>query len=280
MAVYAIGDIQGCFRPLQRLLEVVDFDPRRDRLLFTGDLVNRGPESLAVLRYVRALGDRAEAVLGNHDLHLLAVWTGHNAPRRKDSLRQVLDAPDADELMDWLRCRPLLHEETALGWLLVHAGVYPQWDLNEARQRAREVEQALRGPNFRDYFAYLYGNRPDRWSPDLAGWDRLRFITNAFTRMRYCDPDGRLLLEFKGAPEDAPDDHIPWFRMPGRPLAADPMQVVCGHWSTLGWRDESGVHSIDTGCLWGGGLTALRLDGDAERFTLPCAAYMEPGPGR
>ena len=279
MAVYAIGDIQGCFQPLRQLLELVDFDPAEDRLLFTGDLVNRGPESLAVLRYVRALGDAALVVLGNHDLHMLALWTGVKPPRRKDSLRQVLDAPDAGELMDWVRHRPVLHEEPQLGCLLAHAGIYPLWDLAEARVRARELEAVLAGPDYRDFFQHIYGDQPDRWSPDLQGWERLRFITNAFTRMRYCDAQGRLLLDYKGAPEEAPPGYLPWFQVPGRPMSGESVRIICGHWSTLGWHEGDGVRAIDTGCLWGGGLTALRLDAGDERFTLPCAAFMEPAPG-
>lgn len=279
MAVYAIGDIQGCFQPLRQLLEVVDFDPGVDRLLFTGDLVNRGPESLAVLRYVRSLGDAAVVVLGNHDLHMLAVATGAKTPRRKDSLLQVLDAPDADELMDWMRRRPVLHEEPELGCVLVHAGIYPLWDLEQARARARELEAVLSGSEYAVFLRHIYGDQPQLWSPDLAGWERLRFITNAFTRMRYCDRQGRLLMDYKGGPDEAPPGYLPWFEVPGRPLADGGPRIVCGHWSALGWHRSPGVRAIDTGCLWGGGLTALQLDADDERFTLPCAAFMEPGPG-
>lgn len=270
MAVYAIGDIQGCGGPLRELLGRIDFDPGRDRLWLTGDLVNRGPESLEVLRFVKDLGDRAVVVLGNHDLHLLAVWSGQGRLKPNDSLLPVLNAPDSDELLNWLRHQPLLHYDPQLGYLMVHAGIAPAWDLATARQAAAEVEAALSGGHYTSYLAHIYGNQPDQWSADLSGMDRLRYITNALTRMRCCDADGRLLLDYKGTPEKRPDGYHPWFSLPHR--AYDGPTIVCGHWSALGYRNEAGVLALDTGCLWGGSLTAVRLDGPRQRVSLPCQA--------
>ncbi|RMG29346.1 MAG: symmetrical bis(5'-nucleosyl)-tetraphosphatase, partial [Gammaproteobacteria bacterium] len=195
MAVYAIGDVQGCYDDLQRLLERLRFDPAQDRLWFTGDLVNRGPHSLEVLRFVRALGDRAVTVLGNHDLHLLAVAHDPSRAHPRDTLHAVLDAPDGAELIDWLRTRPFLHEDPDLGLALLHAGLPPQWDAETARACAREVERVFSGPDWGAFTEAMYGNEPDRWDPSLTGTDRLRFITNCFTRLRYCTADGRLGLE-------------------------------------------------------------------------------------
>jgi len=278
VAIYAIGDIQGCYDSLRRLLDLIRFDPSADRLWFTGDLVNRGPDSAAVVRFVRDLGERAVTVLGNHDLHLLSIWTGQTRMRRKDSLRDLLSAPDADELMHWLRRRPLLHLDNGLGYVLVHAGIYPGWDLAEARKRAAEVEHALSGPDYDAYFANLYGNRPELWDPELRGADRLRFITNAFTRMRYCTADSRLMLDYKGAIDGRPTGYIPWFDVPGRMPPPPGMTVVFGHWSTLGFIHRDDILALDTGCLWGGELTAARLDGPLARHSLPCDAVMEPRP--
>ena len=266
---------------MRRLLDRIRFDPSRDRLWFTGDLVNRGPQSLEVLRFVRDLGDVAATILGNHDLHLLSVWQTGARPKRTDTLAPVLGAEDGDELLDWLARRPLLHEEAELpGYTLVHAGIPPAWDLETARAAAREVEATLRGPTRQEYFRHLYGDLPDRWQPDLAGWDRLRFITNALTRMRFCDRQGRLLLDYKGAPDSAPHGYYPWFATPGRRRISG-RKLICGHWSTLGLHRSEEVLAIDTGCLWGGSLTAVRLDDGSEALTsLPCEAAMEPGPGR
>lgn len=278
MATYAIGDIQGCYDALRRLLDLIRFDPAEDRLWFTGDLVNRGPKSAAVVRFVRDLGDRAVTVLGNHDLHLLAVWVGHARMKSKDTLRDLLTDPDADELMHWLRRRPLLHDDPELGCVLTHAGIYPGWTLAEARKRASEVEHALSGREYDAYFANLYGNLPDQWDPELRGSDRLRFITNAFTRMRYCGDDHRLLLDYKGSVDGRPEGYHAWFETPGRvPLGAK-RTVVFGHWSTLGFVHRSDVLALDTGCLWGGELTAARLDGELERHSLPCDPVLEPRP--
>jgi len=208
MAVYAIGDIQGCYAELMALLEAVQFDAASDQLWFTGDLVNRGPESLRVLRFVRDLNERtpsaAITVLGNHDLHLLAVAAGEGRQHHSDTLDEILAAPDRETLLDWLRHQPLLHHDAALGVTLIHAGLPPQWSLLEAQQYAGEVEAVLRGDSYQEFFAHMYGNQPDQWQENLTGWDRLRFITNCFTRLRYCDADGKLDLQAKGAPGSQP----------------------------------------------------------------------------
>ncbi len=275
MAVYAIGDLHGCLDELQRLLERLSFDPTHDRLWFTGDLVNRGPHSLECLRFVRGLGERAVTVLGNHDLHLLARTVGAaNNRHGRDTLDAVLAAPDRGELLEWLRRRPLLHHDPALGYTLIHAGLPPQWDLASMRACAAEVEQALRGPQFTELMFHLYGNRPDRWSRDLAGWDRLRFSINCFTRLRYCSDDGRLALGEKGPPGTQPAPFRPWFSVPGRASAG--LRLIFGHWSTLGPRSEPGVFPLDTGCVWGKRLSALRLDGELHRTHVPCPVACTP----
>ncbi len=280
MATYAVGDLQGCYQPLRALLEHIRFDPARDRLWLTGDLVNRGPESLEVLRHVRALGEAAVTVLGNHDLHLLAAAVyPERYLRKKDTLGAVLEAPDRDELLDWLRRLPLMHRDPALGFTLVHAGIAPAWDLDEAAARARELEAVLAGPDPGAFFARMYGDHPERWDDDLRGWDRLRFITNAFTRMRYCTRDGAVTLKDKGPPGSQGEGLVPWFAVPGRRSRGE--DVVFGHWSTLhlaGPVDPGHrVWPLDTGCLWGGTLTALRLE-DRQHLAVPCDAYQRPRP--
>jgi bis(5'-nucleosyl)-tetraphosphatase (symmetrical) len=275
LAVYAIGDIQGCYDELQALLARLDFNPARDRLWFVGDLVNRGPKSLETLRYVRELGDTAVTVLGNHDLHLIAVAHGL-APHDDDhTLDAILAAPDRDELVSWLCHRPLLHHDAALGFTLLHAGLPPQWDLALAQDCAGEAEAVLRGPQLAEFLAHMYGNRPRQWSGELSSHDRLRFTINCFTRMRYCDADGRLDLHSKGPPGSQPAGQLPWFRVPGR--ASRDLNIVFGHWSTLGQCDDPGVYPIDSGCLWGGTLTALRIDTTPERICIPCAGQLKPG---
>lgn len=274
MAVYAIGDIQGCFDELEKLLAAIAFDRDRDTLWFTGDLVNRGPDSLKVLRFVWDLGARAVTVLGNHDLHLLAVTQGHEQYHRKDTFDDVLAAPDRAGLVEWLRWRPLLHHDAALGLTLVHAGLPPQWNLALALACAGEVEAALRGADYSAYLEHMYGNEPECWSENLTGQDRLRFITNCFTRLRFCDAQGNLALEEKGPPGSAPAPYLPWFAVPGRRNAD--LNIVFGHWSTLGPRHDTGIFPLDTGCLWGGSLTALRLDSEPkQRFSLSCAGRRE-----
>lgn len=273
MATYAIGDIQGCYDQLQALLEKVAFDPADDRLWLTGDLVNRGPRSLEVLRFVRNLGERAVTVLGNHDLHLLAVWQHRDRLKRSDSLEPVLAAPDGDELLHWLRRQPLMHDDPALGFAMVHAGLSPQWDLPTAMACAEEVNAVLRGDRFTDFLAHMYGNRPDRWSPTLTGWDRLRYAVNCFTRLRYCSADGRLEFRQKDAPGSQPAGYLPWFEVPGRRHAG--REIIFGHWSTLGLYRGHGVRALDTGCLWGGALTALRLE-DGAVLQIPCPRIRRP----
>jgi bis(5'-nucleosyl)-tetraphosphatase (symmetrical) len=277
MAAYAVGDIQGCDQEFGQLLERIAFDPAKDRLWLTGDLVNRGPCSLEVLRRVRAMGDAVTMVLGNHDLHLLAAAQDPTALRPDDTLAAVLAAPDRDTLLDWLRRQPLLHTDAELGWTMVHAGLAPQWDLATATACARELEAALRDDAAaRKLFAGMYGNRPDRWSDDLTGMERLRFITNCFTRLRFCHTDGRLDLKYKGALADAPAGLVPWFRIPERRSAGS--RILFGHWSALGYHAGDGVMGIDTGCVWGGRLCAVRLDADEAAVFVPCSSSgLTPG---
>ena len=275
MAVYAVGDIQGCYDELRRTLDSVGFDTANDRLWCVGDLVNRGPKSLEVLRFVRSLGDRAACVLGNHDLHLLALAAGNDKHRDEHSLDAIMDAPDRDELLDWLRQRPLIHHDHEIDFLMVHAGLPPQWDLDTALACAREVEEVLRGDDHRYYFTHMYGNKPDRWDPGLRGMDRWRFITNCATRLRFCEADGRLALKEKGPPGSQRPGRVPWFEHPQR--ATRDRRIVFGHWSTLGYRAQDNVWVVDTGCLWGGALTVLRLDTDAPlAHSVPCSGWQDP----
>jgi bis(5'-nucleosyl)-tetraphosphatase (symmetrical) len=267
MPTYAIGDVQGCFDELQALLAAIGFDRGKDRLWFVGDLVNRGPKSLAVLRLVRDLGDAAVTVLGNHDLHLITFAAGLARPREDDTFDEVLAAPDCTTLVEWLRARPMIHVEGE--YVLVHAGLLPQWDVGKACALAREVESALRGPDHRNFLAGLYGGVPDRWSDDLGGTDRLRVIVNAMTRMRFCTPEGVMEFRSKGDAADAPPGYLPWFDVPGRRSASH--TVICGHWSALGLRMAPGLLALDSGCVWGGRLSAVRLDGRALT-QVPCRA--------
>ena len=278
MPVYAIGDAQGCHDELLDLLDRVQFDAAQDRLWLTGDLVNRGPKSLEVLRFVKGLADTAITVLGNHDLHLLAVAaTSGHVMRSKDTLHPILRAPDRDELLAWLRHRPLLHHDAALGYTLVHAGLSPQWDLGLARRCARELEAALRGPDYEEYFANMYGDTPDLWSESLTGWDRLRFITNCFTRMRYCHEDGTLAFDTKATPGNQPLGYLPWFAFPRRANATE--RIIFGHWSILELNQRVDpthrVIPLDNGCVWGGHLTAFDLE--RGRFLdMPCPGWQQP----
>jgi len=265
MATYAIGDVQGCYDELQALLERIAFDGARDRLWFVGDLVNRGPKSLEVLRFVRGLGEAAVVVLGNHDLHLVCLYEGHAKRRADDTFDDVLTAPDARELIDWLRGRSVMHVEG--DYAMVHAGLLPTWSVNQALALAREVEAALRSANYRAFTSNMYGGKPDRWSDALSGWDRLRVIVNAMTRMRYCTPEG--VMEFHAKGVEPPAGFGPWFEW--RAGRAEPA-VVCGHWSALGLRLNARLVALDTGCVWGGALSALRLE-DRRLYQVPCAAY-------
>ncbi len=261
MAVYGVGDVQGCYDELCRLLDELRFDPASDRLLFTGDLVNRGPHSLAVLQLVRSLGDRATVVLGNHDLHLLALAAGAGRNKRSDTLKEILESSRRDELLDWLRHRPLAYQDPETGYLLVHAGLPPQWNVHQALAYAREVQTILDGPERGDFYQHMYGDQPCRWDGSLTGWPRLRFITNALTRLRYCYENGDVDFSQKGAPEQVKRPLLPWFRLGNRRSVGEP--IVFGHWSTLGYLRENGVLCLDGGCLWGGKLVAARLDDPA-----------------
>ena len=264
---YLIGDVQGCANALDRLLAELAFSPSRDRLHVLGDLVNRGPDSLDVLRRLHALEGSATSLLGNHDLHLLAVAAGIRPEHRSDTLRGILDAPDRDRWIDWVRRRPLA--DTAHGWLLVHAGVVPQWDAEQTLALAREVETMLRGPDLEGFLRVMYGNEPLRWSEDLRGADRWRFVINVLTRIRFCTDDGTLEFGTKEGADGAPPGHRPWFNVPGRRTAGQP--IATGHWSTLGLVSRPDVLSIDTGCVWGGRLTAVRVDGGRrEVIQVPC----------
>jgi len=268
VATYAIGDVQGCFDELQALLRKVEFK-KSDRLWFVGDLVNRGPKSLDVLRFVHDLGKRAVTVLGNHDLHLVAQYEGIEKIRRADTFQDVLDAPDGGELIAWLRAQPMVHAEG--GYAMVHAGLLPQWSIAKARALGREVSAALTAADYRVFLNHMYGNQPERWDDALKGWDRLRVIVNAMTRMRYCDAKGRIDLSRAGT-EPAKGYHR-WYetrrREPGKTL-------VFGHWSQLGLVLAPGIVGLDSGCIWGGKLSALRLD-DRTLYQLSCPGYQEPG---
>lgn len=266
MAVYAIGDVQGCFDELLKLLDALQFDPTQDQVWLAGDLVNRGPKSADTLRFVKNLGDSAKVVLGNHDLHLLAQASGVTENQHHlDTIDSVLQADDREELLTWLRHQPLFYHDADLQFSMVHAGLPPQWTITEAKQRAAEVESVLRGDNWRDFFQHMYGNKPKRWTPDLTGWDRLRFITNCFTRLRYCNDDGTLALKFKGAPKDKPAQQKPWFEMPDRATAEE--RIVFGHWSQLGTGQYGNVFSLDSGAVWGEQLTAVRIDSQPYLWT-------------
>jgi bis(5'-nucleosyl)-tetraphosphatase (symmetrical) len=268
MAVYAIGDVQGCYHPLQRLLDRLRFDPGQDILWFAGDLVNRGPQSLPVLRLVYSLGEQAVTVLGNHDLTLLAVAEGYRHPKRSDTFQAILTAPDREVLLHWLRQRPLLHHDPVLGFTLVHAGLAPQWDLLQAQACAAELAAVLSSADYRTLLAQMFGSEPRVWCEDLQGMERLRFCVNCFTRMRYCHADGALNFSEKGAPGSQPADLWPWFRVPGRRNAD--LNIVFGHWASLGYYREPGIYALDSGCVWGGRLTAIRLDAPQQVYWVEC----------
>jgi bis(5'-nucleosyl)-tetraphosphatase (symmetrical) len=264
MATYVLGDVQGCFDELQALLRKIRFSAG-DRLWFVGDLVNRGPKSLAVLRFVRDLGERAVTVLGNHDLHLVAQHEGVERSRADDTLDDVLAAPDRAELVGWLRERPLMHVEGRHA--MVHAGLLPQWTVDKARQLASEVEATLKERSYREFLMHMYGSHPDRWRDDLAGWDRLRVIVNAMTRMRFCTPEGR--MEFRAKGKEPPPGYRRWYET----RRGDGHSIVCGHWSALGLELAPRVSLLDSGCVWGGALTALRLE-DRSVHQLACPGYL------
>jgi bis(5'-nucleosyl)-tetraphosphatase (symmetrical) len=276
MAHYAIGDLQGCHDEFVALLEALAFTPGRDHLWLTGDLVNRGPRSLATLRAVRDLGDAVSVVLGNHDLHLLAVAHGVARLRDEDTLQDILSAPDRHELLAWLQRQPLMVEDPSRGLAMVHAGLAPQWDLETARRLADDVSRALQADHT-GFLGSMYGDQPDRWSPALGGNERLRFAVNCFTRLRVVAADGSLLLRYKGPLAKAPTGSRPWFRFPGRLTAAT--RIVFGHWSALGYHDQDGVLGLDTGCAWGDRLTAARLDPLGPTTCVSCEDHPRPNFG-
>jgi bis(5'-nucleosyl)-tetraphosphatase (symmetrical) len=259
MAVYVIGDVQGCYSQLNRLLEKIKFDQSRDQLWFCGDLVNRGPESLNTLRFVRSLGDSAISVLGNHDLHLLAIFHGQQAVADSDPLSEILDSPDCGELMAWLQSRPFIHFDRELTFLLVHAGIHPDWDLAQVLKFTDELESVLQGDNSKVFFRQMYGDMPDRWSQDLTGIERWRCITNILTRLRFFTADGRLEFNANGSPRaHAEQGLIPWFELKHR--LDHSIRVVFGHWSTLRVGTYGNHFAVDGGCVWGGKFVALRID--------------------
>lgn len=269
-----IGDLQGCLEAFDRLLALWDFSPSRHRLTVVGDLVNRGPSSAATLRRIMGLGSSAQALLGNHDLHLLAVAHGVRPAHRSDTLADVLQAPDRHELLNWLRQRPLALQ--AEGWLCVHAGVPPQWDADQTLRHAAEVQALLQGPALSDFLPLMYGNEPAIWNDALQGPDRWRFIINALTRLRWCGPDGAQDFRVKEGPGQAPPGLQPWFELPQRRTRHTP--VAFGHWSTLGLINQPDLLALDTGCVWGGALTGVRVDGGRREVRqVPCPAAQQPG---
>jgi len=280
MALYLIGDIQGCDAPLQRLLDRLDFSPSRDTIYLLGDLVNRGPASAQVLRRLMGYGDAARCLLGNHDLHLLAAAYGIRPAHRQDTLQGILEAPDRPALLDWVRHQRLAMLERLQGQeiLMVHAGVLPGWSADQTLALAAEVETVLRGPELVTFLGQMYGNTPAQWNNDLQGADRLRVIVNALTRLRFCSADGQMEFESKEGASGAPAGYMPWFDVPGRRTANT--TVAFGHWSTLGWLDRSDVLSLDTGCVWGGCLSALKLGNstaDNQLIQIRCEQTQRPG---
>lgn len=265
MATFAVGDIQGCFHSFQSLLKKIQFNPASDQLWLVGDLINRGSGSLEVLRWVFEHQSSIVTVLGNHDLHTLVVAEGFVSAHRSDTIQALLDAPDADELLSWLRHQPLLHFDNDC--LMVHAGLLPQWTAAKAQSLAQEVHQALSADNYREFLKHIYGNQPVRWDDALTGYDRLRVITNAMTRLRVCTYAGEMEFKFKGELARLPLGFLPWFELADR--ASADTTIVFGHWSAIGLRQTNNVYALDTGCLWGGALTALRLE-DKALFQVPC----------
>jgi len=267
MAIYAVGDVQGCFDELDALLSKIRFG-KRDQLWFVGDLVNRGPKSLEVLRFARGLGSRAVVVLGNHDLHLVTQHEGFERPRKDDTFTDVLEARDREKLVDWLRTQPMMHAEG--GYAMVHAGLLPQWSVARGLKLAREVESALRGRRYRKFLQNMYGSKPDEWSDTLEGWDRLRVIVNAMTRMRFCTRQGK--MDFKAKGTQPPKGYRAWFDLRPR----EKTSLICGHWSQLGLMVTRKLAALDSGCVWGGELTAMRL-GDRRLYAVTCRGYQAPG---
>lgn len=265
MSTYAIGDIQGCHDELLALLKLINFQAEQDTLWLTGDIVNRGPKSLETLRFIKNLPNKI-VVLGNHDIHLLALSCGH--PHDDHSVHDILNAPDRDELIDWLRIQPMIHYDTDFNYAMVHAGVPPTWDVYEAMDYAAEVEVLLHSPSYPELLHHIYGDTPVRWQNNLKGWDRLRFITNALTRIRFCSATGDLDFSFKGELGSQKPEYLPWFQIPNRASLND--KIIFGHWAALeGKAQGKNIYALDTGCVWGGHLTAMRLE-DEQRFSVAC----------
>jgi len=274
MATYAIGDVQGCYSQLRELLDKIEFNIDRDKLWFAGDIVNRGPDSLKTLRFIKSLEANAITILGNHDLHLLAIAHGRGKQNKKDTLHDILHAPDSDQLLDWLLHRPLMHYQKKHHVCLVHAGLYPLWSVEQALQCAHEVEAMLQGPKAHEFFHHMYGDKPAKWSDKLRGWDRLRFITNSFTRMRYISEDLKLCLKEKGAPGKQPPNIHPWFTFES---SDKNLNIVFGHWSTLKDPGLEHLYPLDTGCLWGGKLSALKINHKMKkRIRVRCPRSQQP----
>ncbi|MDO9234932.1 MAG: symmetrical bis(5'-nucleosyl)-tetraphosphatase [Aquabacterium sp.] len=272
--IYLVGDLQGCCNPLEQLLLTLDFSPSRDHLFVLGDLVNRGPNSMGVLRRLRGLENSATCLLGNHDLHLLAVAHGVRKPHRSDTLDEILHASDRDDWLNWLRQRPLAAH--AYGWLMVHAGIVPQWDAAQTMALAHEVEVMLAGPDVGEFLTTMYGSQPDRWDDSLQGVERWRCVVNSLTRLRFCSKEGVMEFGAKEGLESAPEGFMPWFDVPGRRTAD--VSVAFGHWSTLGLINRDDLLSLDTGCVWGGQLTAVRVDGATrEVIQIDCPQSRKPG---
>ncbi len=271
MSTYAIGDVQGCYAEFIQLLDEINFNEQNDILWFVGDLVNRGPDSLKTLQFIKSLGNNAKVVLGNHDFHLLAIANNIRKPHKKDTLDEVINADDASELLTWLRQRPLHFHDSELKFTMVHAGLPPQWSLQEAKELASETESLIRSQQFDEFLNHMYGNQPDSWSSSLTGNERYRFIINCFTRIRYVDQNGRIDMDEKGAPGSQADSLLPWYKIKNRKTMTD--KIIFGHWSTIHLGNEKNfsqynVYPLDTGCLWGGELTAMRLE-DEKLLSVP-----------
>ena len=280
MALYLIGDLQGCDDALQRLLEQLDFSPSRDTIFLLGDLVNRGPASALVLRRLMGYGHAARSLLGNHDLHLLAAGHGIRPPHRLDTLQAVLEAPDRAAMLDWVAHQRMAMYETLKGQtiLMVHAGVLPEWSAAQTMALAAEVEAVLQGPNLAAFLGQMYGNTPTQWNDALQGMERLRMIVNVLTRLRFCSADGHMEFDSKEGAGNSPEGYMPWFEVPGRRTAGT--TVAFGHWSTLGWLGRRDLLSLDTGCVWGGSLSALKIGispADNELIQVRCKEMQRPG---
>jgi len=278
MATYAIGDVQGCYEELKALLKKLNFNHDSDQLWFCGDLINRGPKSLETLQLIHSLRDNCKVVLGNHDLHLLATAFYHRHPGKKDTIHDILDADDASTLLNWLRKQPLVHFDENLSLLMVHAGLHPAWSVKQVLAHAKEVEAVIQGDKHINFYKHMYGDKPLNWSDTLTGWNRYRFITNIFTRLRYCDEHGKPALGVKGAPGSQPQHLMPWFDVPSR--VTRHQKVIFGHWSTLpqaGIETVNNTYPLDSGCLWGGQLTAMRIDDASfEYIRLDCPGAQTP----